>query len=390
MTFRILASILIVFISFNFYSCSDSPTSIGSDLLSQDYISVKTIDSNTDSLNQMSGYFKRTLPLATSNRILLGKYSNVESSILMRFYFSFSDSLAQDFINDNVNVTSARVELIKNYLYGNANSYLDYTVHKVNSPWLTGFNADSLAGLNYDAADISSGHSALNDSSYSFALDNQFVQDMLKAAADTNIADENGIFIQPTTNSEKALGFYALSVNSTVGIPELIVVLNKPGVYSADTLVYIPTSDISVVTGSVPNTTDMIIQGGLVINSKLYFDVSSVPQKAVINLAQLTLTADSNQTVGNLPSVIGSYFLNDSTTYAIDTARAVSLTLSNNKYTGDISPFVRDWINKKENQGMLLNNPNELGVLDLTAIKGSNASDPAVRPKLKIVYTIKE
>lgn len=390
MTFRILTSILIVFISINFYSCSESPTSIGSDILKQDYITVKTVDSNTDSLNQTSDYFKRPLPLATSNRILLGKYANVESSVLMRFYFSFPDSLAQDLINNNVNVTSARVELIKNYLFGNANSFLDYTVHKVNTPWLTGFDADSLAGLNYDAADVSSGHSALNDSAYSFALDNQLVQDWLKAAADTNVADDNGILIQPASNSEKALGFYALSITSTVGIPELIVVLNKPGVYSADTLIYIPTSDISVVTGSVPNTTDMVIQGGLVINSKLYFDVSSIPQKAVINLAQLTLTADSNQTIGSLPSTVNSYFLTDSTINAIDSVRSVQLTLSNNLYTGDISSYVKDWINKKNNKGMLLNNPNELGVLDMTVIKGSTSADPTVRPKLKIVYTIKE
>ncbi len=389
MTFRLLASCLII-TSLSFISCSDSPTSIGSDLLKQDFINVKTLDSQKDSISQHSSYFKKSIPLASSTRLILGKHANVESSILIRFFFAFPDSISNDLINNDVNVTSSWVELTKNYIFGSSSAAWDYTVHKINSNWLTGFDGDSLSTLNYDAADVSSGHTSTADSLFSFSLDNQLVQNWMLAAADTSIPSDNGIIIKPTATTDRALGFYALSLTSTVGIPELKVVLEKPGVYLADTLTFVPTIDLSAVTGSVPNNMDMVIQGGLVINSKLYFDISSVPKNAIVNFAQLTLTADTTQTIGSLPSTINAYFITDSTTNVIDSQRVAQINVLNNLFIGDISSYVKDWVKNQNNQGLLLSNSNELGGLDLAVIKGSSSQDASVRPKLKIVYTVKE
>ncbi len=64
--------------------------------------------------------------------------------------------------------------------------------------------------------------------------------------------------------------------------------------------------------------------------------------------------------------------------------------LYDNGYSGDITSYVRIWINERRNQGVLLRSGNDIEGLELFALKGSNAINFAERPRIKIVYTARE
>jgi hypothetical protein len=116
-----------------------------------------------------------------------------------------------------------------------------------------------------------------------------------------------------------------------------------------------------------------------------------LPKGLVVNNAELILTRDT------LNSVSGTIFNNSLRASflrysdSLNTqGTAVSLTFSGNKYTGNITSFLRNWIDTDENNGLLLQAGNQFDGLELFAIYGSDALDLSLRPRLKVTYTIKE
>ncbi len=65
-----------------------------------------------------------------------------------------------------------------------------------------------------------------------------------------------------------------------------------------DTIIGYVSSDISIVTGSLPSvgSENLSIQPSLSSEINLFFDLSKIPQNAVINSASLTLTVDPAET----------------------------------------------------------------------------------------------
>lgn len=379
---------IISFISFA--GCSDAPTSVGSNLLRQDNIGVLNFSSLTDSSYQTSSYIKRVAPLGSSTRLFLGRYSNIDTAaILIRFYFPLADSTKNDIRNNNLTVTSASVRFTRDYVAGDSTSAFGLQAFKVNNEWFANFDADSLQTLNIDPTDVSSQFN-LTDSLCSFNLNNQLVSSWLLTAADSSF--DNGVIILPTPNvTNQVIGFTALSAYATLPVPQLVVVIDKPGVYSNDTLIFTPLTDLSIVTGSKPavNSELFYLEGSVTLNGKLTFDISKVPAHSIINNATLTLTYDSLSSTGPLPSTIYAFNMKDSSTNVVDSTVIGSLFKGNGIYTGDITRFVGSWV-KGQNEGLLLVPINPYSTVSLLALKSSTAADMSVRPKLEIVYTIKK
>ncbi|MGE5437483.1 MAG: hypothetical protein ACM3O3_09680 [Syntrophothermus sp.] len=381
--FLFITSLLLV-------GCSDDPSSIGSDLLSQDLIDVNVLDSQTDSLSQTSSSFLSTLQLSGSTKLFLGKTNNIdEASILIKFQYSFEDTIKTAFLNNSLTIRSAYVELIKTYSVGTGS--LDYTVHKINSDWShSTFSGDSLSSLQFDAPDISSNRRvSSNDSVYSFDVDIPSVQKWMREAADSTVTGDKGIYIQPTSNSTKIVGFQALSSTVTT-IPRLYVVVEKSGSY-VDTLSFISTMDVSGIKATLPQSSENIfVQGGTEIKSKLRFDLSKLPELAIVNQAELTLTLDSTASLNSVTSNIYAYFVADSSNQDSLSSTYVLLQKSGNVLSGDISYLVQRWLKEKINYGLLLVPQNNAETVDLFAIRGSNSNVYSERPHLKITYTNKK
>ena len=380
--------LLILSVSLLLNSCSDEPSSIGINLVGSDYITVKTLDSVTDSIAQSSSYFKNVIPLGTSEWILIGKYQNTTTSTLMKFVFSLPDSLKTDVLEDNLNVTSSWIVLRSRYTYGDTLASMMFNVHKVNSPWsYSSFTIDSLSKLQYDYNNVSSNFS-INDTSYTFDINNSLPLAWMKNAADNTLESNFGIYLAPFAYSNKVVGFQALTAFSTQAA-KLYVVIEKQGAY-VDTINGYIAADISLVDSPLPILPSglMCVQSGVTVYSKLKFNIDSLPPGLVINKAELFITADS------INSIVGSSYNNSLKLFYLQYAdslntegSSISLLYSNNMYSGDITTFVRTWYNRKSNFGMLIQTGNQTLGLDLLAMKGSDYSEFSERPRIKIIYT---
>lgn len=389
MNTRGLLFLCVLSFSLTFFSCKDDPSSIGLTLLTDDKVEIKFVDSYQDSIPQYSSFFKSRLNLGADESLLLGKIRNLEASTLIRFAFNFGDSVRQDLLQNNIQVLEATVELVRNYKIGDDEVPFEFSVHKVNSDWTSaGFNEDSLQHLTYEASDISQ-EVELTDSILTFKITNELVLNWLKAQAEGNPSTNKGLFLKPGSTHDKALGFYALNL-SLVSLPNLTVVVSKPGFY-VDTVKFFVIEDISVVTGDVPVTVpeNIVIQGGLATHSKLVFDLTSIPDDAVVISAELSLTRDTLETLtgDGVVQRLSAFFITDSTELKVDERRRIDLTLSDNLFRASFTAYVQEWQRFKQNKGVVLRVTNERSVLDTYVIKGSSAADPLLRPRLKITYS---
>jgi len=382
---------LFVLVSLIHFSCSDSPSSLGSDLLSQDLINILELDSAKDSLFQSASVYKKVIELSSANRLLLGKKDNIEAGILIKFLIFFADSIKQQLTNNELSVLSAKVEFTKNYTFGNSTVPIDFSVHKINNNWSTGFTSDSLAILTYDANDISFSKT-FSDSINGFNFDTQTALNWLKASADSSIPIDNGLYIKPAMSSEKIVGFQALTIEDLT-IPSLKIIIQKTGVYS-DTLSYFPSVDLSVVSGSLPDvgTENIGIQAGLNSEARLFFDLSSLPKDIVVNYAQLILTVDTIKTItgSSFTNSVRVNYITDSTNLAIDSTFSLFLDREGSTFKGSVTSFIQRTLIESNNQGLLLSASDKLNGVELFAIKGSNAAALAERPNLQIIYTSKK
>ena len=383
--------ILFLLVTFLLYSCTDEPSSLGIELIGSENISAKIFDTAVDTAQQSSSFFKKVIPLGATDWILIGRYQDIEASTLMKFVFGLPDSLKEDLIDGNINVLDSWVILTNRYIYTDSMATMNFTVHKVNSSWSSSsFTVDSLANLNYEPTDASS-QFTITDTLYTFHLDTALTLSWMKYTADNTLESNYGIYLDPTLSSNKVVGFQAFTAISSEAA-KLFVVIEKPGVY-VDTINGFVSADISIVDRpDLPTLPAGLIsvQSSVAINSKLTFNLDQIPVSLVINKAELFITPDT------VSSVKGSSFSNSlRVTYLSDAdslktqGNPIFLTLKENKYTGDITSFVRNWISTKENNGILLEAGNPTSGLELFALKGSDYFEFSERPRLRITYTVK-
>lgn len=391
MSIRGIFLALLLLVSIFSFSCSDSPSSIGAKLLDPDLINVQELDSSKDSLYQSSSVYKKVIALSNADRLLLGKKDNVEAGILVKFLIFFADSIDQQLDNNELTVQSAFVKFTKNYTFGDSLAQIDYSVHKINSNWSTGFSADSLSLLSFDASDISFTRS-FSDSINSFYFDTQTALSWLKARADSVSPIDNGLYIQPSSNSGKIIGFQALTI-ADLPVPRLEIVIQKAGVYT-DTLSFFPSIDLSVISGPLPDVgnENIAIQSGLNSEARLYFDISSLPKEIVVNYAQLTVTLDTTKTLtgSSFTNSLRVNYLTDSINVAIDSSFSLFLERDGNTFKGSVTSFIQRNLIENKNQGLLISASDKLNGVEIFAIKGSNAASIDERPKLQIIYTSKK
>jgi len=383
--------VIILFSLLNLLSCSDDPSSIGIDLLNGDYLIVNTFDTQDDTVAQSSSFFKEVVPLGFSNYVLIGKRDELEASTLMKFLFSIEDSLSQDFLDGNIMVNQAFIELTPTYIFTDSIADYDFTVHEITSDWSIEFTSDSLDYLSFNGEDLSSNKN-FTDSIYTFDLSNDFVLQWIKNTIDTSLGKNYGLYFMPTMNTGKVVGFQALTPTSSAAA-KLRVVIEKPGSF-VDTIRAFILADVSAVITDLPNlpAEEIGVQASTTIQSRLFFDLSQIPPDISINKAELILTEDS------LYSITGSSFnptlavfkIKDSSEVTVDESARILLVRNNHIFTGNITSFITSWIANDDNQGMVIRPASLTERLELFAIKGSEYPELSERPRLRIVFTSKE
>ena len=374
-----------------FISCNDGPSPIGSDLVSSENLIIKTFDTSIDTVSQYSKYFKKVITLGASAKILVGRYDDIEASGLMRFVFSLADSLKEDINNNNINVLEAKITLRRTYQYGDSTASMNFSVHKVNYLWSPyDFTIDSLSLLNPDPDDVSS-NIEYTDSTCLFNLSTDLVTGWMKLASGDTTFKNYGLYLKPEASAGKVIGFQAYT-STTSNEPMLQVVIQKTGSYT-DTISAIIVADNSLVDGNIPTipSDEIVAQAGISVNAFLAFDFSGFPKGTVINSAKLYLTEDSveTKTGSSFSNTLTVYFAKDSSDYTFESGSGLTLYYSDGKFNGNITSYVREWVFRNNNNGIIIRPGNQFEGLEKFVLKGSNASDISVRPRIKIVYSVK-
>ncbi|MGD8305784.1 MAG: hypothetical protein PVF17_03945 [Ignavibacteria bacterium] len=388
-----LIAIVVCIIIFIFNSCSDDPTSLGSNLLDNDFIFVSSFDSQEDSLAQTSSYFKEVISLGFSTTFHIGRRDNLEASSLLRFAFSVEDSMQEDFLQDRIVINRAYIELTPVDTFTNASEPLDFSVHKINNDWsISGFTVDDIQSLNYDMVDLSS-NKTFTDTLYTFDIDNDVILSWLKSSIDTSLGRNYGLFIKPDITSGKIISFEAFTVNSA-NAAKLKIVIEKQGNY-IDTLRGFIFGDISVVTSELPvlPAGEIGVQSGTSVRSKLFLDLSTIPKNVIINKAELFIQQDTvNSIVGTGGNTsLAIYNIIDPDSNLVDEFNRFTLLRNDNYiYTADVTSLVSYWYTGAENYGMIITPFSEIEGLNLVALKGSDYPVELERPRLKIIYTARE
>jgi len=372
---------------FMFTACSDDPSSLGSDLNQNNSVKVSNLDTSKDTIIQVSGSFKKVLPLGSSDRLLLGRTNNLEATTLIKFALSLSDTYKADL--DSIEVIEAKVYLTNSYIYGDSNGVFDFSAHKVTYDWgYSTFSYDSIAKLTYDATDVSSDKS-ITDTLMSFKLEQSLVKSWLKDEKDNASATTFGIFLKPSVNTSKVYGFWGYSASLSQSIQPYITLILKKGTAYTDTVTYYTLQDIHLVGGDInalPNQF-LQVQSGITSNAKIFFDLSKLPSDAIINYAALTVTMDKD--VSKLGSGysegIYAYFASDTVKMEYDTP--LLLERSDNKFSGNIASLLNKMLNQKTNKGLVLTTRRPLEGLEMYAIYGSAAAVDSLRPRLNLIYS---
>jgi hypothetical protein len=398
LSLKTISFFALLFVSLTFISCSSDPSAIGSAYLKGDQIKLDSLDSYKDTLPQVSSTYQYSVPLGYATSFLLGHNGSNVANMLMNFNIILPDTITTELQNNTLTVTSAFVQLYKSYNYGDSTAPFDFSVHQINNGWnSTTFTIDSFnvwqPGNQYVAADIGFNKS-FTDTIYQFNISNDLALSWISSVA-KSLTLYNGILLTPTSGTNKIVGFYALSPTTSVDIPYINIVVNKSGFY-VDTLRFSTTADLSVVSGSIPQNqqTDYIYaQSSVILESRLKFDISKLPPHAIINYAELDLTADTTKSIFGSPFTdqLQAKFITDSTHIDSLSTSAVALTRATGSsvYTGNITYFVQTWLSTKINMGIQIQPSDYTEGVDLWTIYGSKATDLTKRPRLKITYTNK-
>jgi len=381
------------------FACSDSPTSVGENIIpDEDKISFNEFDTFKEDTPQQSYSYVENVKLGSSDRIILGKTSYAESTILLLFRPTLIDSLLTRFKNNELKLSNTWVSMKPNYFLGDKKLPFDFTVHQIKSNWgIVGFDRDSLKSLQYDNNDISLEHK-ITDTLITFKLPIAVVETWLKASYDNTIQKNYGIIIKATPNTQRMVGFKA--VYSSEQISESVVlnyaIERTPTPVYKDTLNVSPYLDNHVVTGSFQKQANhFYLQSSYALRGILSFDFSKLPKNIIVNKATLELTADPKFTFDGEPSSdsIDVQILADSITKKLTGDSLYNITLSkpanSNIYSGDLSWMVQKWLKGDVNQGVKLSLTDEYSASSLIAFYNSKETDKSLRPRLKIIYTKK-
>jgi len=378
-----------------FISCSDSPTSVGENIIpDQDKIKFAQYDSFTEDTPQQSYSYQAKLKLGVGEKVLLGKTSYGESSLLYKYWIYMDDTLLTRVMNNELIVKSATMEMKTSYKFGESSAPFDFAVHQVRNAWTEdGFDADSLKNLQYDASDVSFNKS-ITDTLIKFDINPSVITEWLKAKKDSNLTRNYGILLKPKSGTNRMIGFDAVYTDGSSDNIVLNFIVERAAVNYVDTVYAAPFWDVHVLEGSKPTSENhFFLQGSLGIRSMLSFDISNLPKNIILNKAILELNVDPTKTNDGTPasdSIIVQTF-GDSITYKLtsDSLYYVYMGRTGNVYSGDIAWMVQKWIKGDANQGLMLALPDEYYSAARIAIYNSKETNKALRPRLKITYTIK-
>jgi len=375
-------------------ACSDEPTEANSLVATLPLTNFQVKDTTVQALSGRS--FQQYIAM-NGNVNLIGRNGGFVATSAVEFNpANFPE-------RDTINVVSAKLTLHAVTWYGNSNSTLGFAAHRITRSWSsntltwdsvqTGFYEDAVRG-SFSATAGTDTQAIVLD------LDTAMVREWFRTNTSTTTT-KYGVALIPTPETQSIIrGFVAFGSDSTSYLPTLVVIAVNSAGTTRDTSTFNTGVD-SFVGNIAPSLSDpglLYLQSGIVYRSTLHFDMSGIPRGAIINSAELLLERDpvtSRLSKFVADTVVAPHLLQsatDSTSFDTEDGTSFGRRKSGTAYTFsfNIRRHVQSWL-RGPNYGLLLRttSSSEFSTPDLYTFFSPAAANAAVRPRLKIVYSIK-
>ncbi len=403
-------SILVIVLS----SCNEAPTEIGFPFIN-DTISVEAISSIDNPFIVEQKVFKQHVHYINMAGFLVGKSGDFQSMTFIRFVApkdTFKYITPDKIISSKVTLKALK------YVYGDASAPLAFSVYDVNKLWTPKTSWDSVFNSNIDYINLNrkigeynSIVNVIDTGEYiSFDLDKEITSEWMKFGNDTTQYINKGIALLPNENSKNIRKFDGPTISDDPAkyyYSELNI-----HYYNADNIIdsikLISAMEYSLSDAPADfNETDIVLQGAVQYNTELHFDLSTLPNNIAIHSASLELNLDlnksklSNNSTDSLRDneIIATYRrasgADTSTVYEKTVTPAYGQKTSNFiSYNFEIFTFiVEQWILRDQKKGIVLLSKAPIdklyNTIDRYIFHGINDPDINLRPKLKIIYSVR-
>ena len=378
----------LLFIAMVALSCSEEPTDQNSPVAPSPLPPVTIHDTTITATDDST--FRQYAAMDGINN-LVGSAEGYTALSALEYYPSYF------VLRDTINVVSATLKLRLSYRLGDAAGPFSFDVYRVIRSWSAStLTWDSVQTGFYDASTKMGGFSGTVTSDTAFLtidLDTSMVRQWLSSTA--TVDQKYGIILVPTPSSS-VRGFVQFSTGDSASYyPTLTVIAANTSGTTRDTTYYATGMGTFVADVSLPQDPGIIyVQSGIVYRSKLTFDISFIPRGSTINSAVLSLdpvpgstrltSFSTDTTVGAQVDLSGNASVIESQSVILTPPTG---TLST--FTGNISHAVQSWV-RGPNYGLVLSPtlPAATSRLDLYGFYGVHASTAALRPRLKIIYSL--
>ncbi len=359
----------------------------------------------------LAGFVTRDTTLPAIHDTFLRQYSTMDGQInLLGQNGSYTAIMALQFsssvipVRDTIAVYSATLALHAVTWYGTSGAPFGFTVHRITRSWSSyTLLWDSVQADFYESAPRGGFDGSLigDTAGINVSLDTAMVREWF-ATPTTSTTTQFGIVLVPSPATQNAVrGFVEFAGgDSAAYYPTLTVIAGSVSGTSRDTAVYNVGQDTFVGSDDhgTPPSTKLYVQGGVHYRSALWFDLSSIPRGAILNSAILSLDLDSaSSRISKFvtDTSLSAHLLGDTTTYtslstedASTFGRRVAGTRAT--FSFNIRMAAQSWV-RGPNYGVLIRVPTarEFTTPDLFVFNSSTASTPSLRPRLRLLYSIK-
>jgi hypothetical protein len=389
---RIATGLLATALAIMAPACSDEPTVANSLVANLPLSNFQVEDTTIQALS--GGSFQQYVAMnGTVN--LLGRSGSFVAYTTVEF------TPANFPARDTINVVSAKLSLHAVTWYGNTNSPLGFTAHRITKSWSSNtLTWDSVqSGFYEDAVRGSVSATAGTDTqAIVLDLDTAMVREWFQTSTSTTTT-KFGVALIPAPETQSLIrGFVAFGSDSITYLPTLKVIAVNVAGTTRDTSTF--NTGVDTFVGNItPTLSDpglLFLQAGIVYRSTLHFDLTGIPRGAIINSAELLLERDpvtSRLSAFVKDTVVSPHLITsatDSTSFEPEDGTSFGRRKAGTAYTFsfNIRRQVQSWLHGPNN-GLLLRatSSSEFSTADLYTFFSPAAANAAVRPRLKIVYS---
>jgi outer membrane murein-binding lipoprotein Lpp len=379
---------------------NDLPNEVGSEFVT-DTLLLTTLSSDTSPLITSVQNGRAIVPIGSGN-FFVGRSNDAEMYSFVRF--SAPDTVSNVQASDIISCTMTIVPVL--YGYGNITTgRLSFRAVEVLQEWTPLATVDTLAerqqrGALYGTRTIASydgiGTLQSTQAVIEIPIDRALALRWLNTPDSTQRANTYGLAFLPNANGSVISSFYGAGT----GVSPLISIRYRR---ATDTVEQLRTftgfmqTSFSRTLQPVASNNDIVMQGGTALRSKMFFNLSMIPNLAIIHRADLFLTPDSLRSAlgtESLPSILLARVAPDTTLLGSNFAndfQALPRDANTGRYTANITQLLQRWLFGRENNGLIfsLNATDENTQMARVVLFGRNA-DSTRRPLLRILYSRKK